>query len=78
MPDRLPLLDKVTPVGNALAVVQVNDAGLPLAVSENEFDVPAVKVVLLPLETVADSSTVRVNDCVAAVPTPLPASKVSE
>lgn len=65
---------KVTPLGRLPDSVIVG-VGLPMAVIVNEPLVPAVKVVLLALENTGALFTVNVKDCVALLPTPLPAVK---
>src|SRR5207247_1575276 len=67
---------KVTPAGRAPLSVSVG-AGKPLAATVKEPAVPVVKVVLLALVKAGAWSTVRVKLCVALVPTPLAAVKVS-
>ena len=67
----------VTPLGREPDSVNVG-AGSPLAVTVNDPDVPAVKVVLGWLVMAGAWSTVRVNDWVASGETPLLAIKTIE
>jgi hypothetical protein len=69
----LPLFVNVTPLGNVPLSVRVG-VGVPVAVTVKEPAPPTVKVVLLALVMAGAWFawlTVRVNVCVAAVPTPL-------
>ncbi len=78
MPLSSPLALKVTPVGRALPVLlKVNVAGNPEAVSWKLPFVPTVKLVLFALVIAGGWFTVRVKLCIALLPTPLLAVKVS-
>jgi hypothetical protein len=67
---------KVTPLGRAPVWLRVGD-GKPVAVTVNEPIAPTVNVALLVLLTAGASLTVRVKFCVAFVPTPFEAVKVT-
>jgi len=65
VPDNSPEVLRVKPAGNALTVLQLNDAGVPAA--RNWKDVaplPAVKSGTVLGVMLADSNTIKLNDCV--------------
>jgi len=72
VPESTPAVVKVTPEGRAPVSVKVG-AGEPVAVTVKVPAEPAVKVVLLALVMAGAWLTVKVNFCVAAVPTPFEA-----
>jgi hypothetical protein len=76
-PVPFPLSANVTPLGSAPVSVSAGE-GDPVVVTKNSSTEPTSNVVLLALVKAGDVPpvplvTVRVNDCVAAVPTPFPA-----
>ena len=71
-------ISRPKPLGRVPAVTLNLGAGKPVAVTVKAGPaVPTVKVALAALVMVGDWPTVRVNDCVALVPTPLPATMAS-
>jgi hypothetical protein len=75
----LPLSTKVTPVGKLPVSVIVGVGHVPApVVTVIEFDVPVVKTVEAALEIDGVWLTTRVNDIVAAVPTPFVARTRTE
>src|SRR5258708_11285466 len=76
VPVPLPLLTKLTPEGKA-PVTETVEFGKPLVVTVKVPALPVVKVVLLALVIAGAWFTVSVKLCVALLPTPLDAVKVS-
>jgi hypothetical protein len=70
VPESTPATERVRPAGSALDVENVG-AGYPLAASVMLAAVPAVTDPLAPLVMVGVVPTVKENDWVAFVPTPL-------
>ena len=72
MPDRTPLVESVTPEGNAPVSVTVA-VGEPVVVTENVPAVPTVKVVLFPLVMLGGTSMLIVSapEDAEAAPAPL-------
>ena len=71
----LPLSTRVTPVGR-LPFSEMAAAGKPVVVTVKLPALPTMKVVLEPEVMAEASSTVSVNDWLAAFPTPLVALKL--
>ena len=77
VPARLPVAERVTPAGSVpLAMLNFGE-GKPVAVAVNEPTVPVVKVALSAEVMAGAWLTVSVNACVASVPTPLAALRVT-
>ena len=76
MPLRTPAALKLTPLGKVLVMLNVV-AGNPFAIMAKLPDVATINFAAFPLVTAGASLTVKVKFCVALLPTPLLAVKVS-
>ena len=77
VPVPLPLSTNVTPVGKVESTEKLGFGEL-VADTVNVLRTPCVHVVVAALVNVGSESTLRVNDCVGAVPTLLLALNVNE
>ena len=65
VPDNNPAGLRVKPAGNELTVLQLNDAGVPAATNWKDVaPLPAVKSGTVVEVMLADSNTIKLNDCV--------------
>ena len=72
IPDNNPEVLRVKPAGNALTVLQLNDAGVPVATNWNDVaPLPAVKSGTVVEVMIADSNTIKLKDCVAVCTEPM-------